>query len=139
MNFIWDDSQGYNSTLSLNPNDFDESVCIMIEFITHHCIVVPFTKIRKPKFPLWLLIIAFQRTHVKDDHIEVMLTYERITTITICTFLKEVGVGENQEGFVVSEPNTNQFQVFLNEIGFKRVPMYPRISRSKPFLGCGLC
>ncbi|KAL7618681.1 hypothetical protein Lser_V15G04364 [Lactuca serriola] len=115
---------------SLNPNDFDESVRVMIEFISIHPIHVPLTKIPNPKFPLSLLELAFKRVLVKDDCIEVTIIDDRVATVTKSTFLRAVGVDENPEGFVATEIAMDQFQAFLSEIGFKGIYKAKQFNKS---------
>lgn len=91
----------------------------MIEFISHHYIVVPLLKIPNSKFRLRLILTAFQQICIEDDHIEVMIIYERIVTSRRLIFLKRIGVAEYPEGYVASELVADQFQVFMNNIEFK--------------------
>lgn len=79
--------------------DYDEFVRIKIEFISHHPIVVPLTKIPNPNVPLRLLHNAFERMKIEDDVLEVKITNNRIVLVHKATFLRANGIAENPKGF----------------------------------------
>lgn len=64
----------------------------MIEFLSRHLISVPLSKEPKPKFPLQLLLKAFERVKFKGGVIETYLTNDKILHVTKEFFLKEFGV-----------------------------------------------
>lgn len=95
---------------SLDPMDFDEPIRVMIEFIAHHPIVLPLTKIAEPPIPLCFLHISFEHINIVDDVLETKITGDRIVHVYKSTLLKVIGVKENPPKFKVQEPTTEEFQ-----------------------------
>ena len=91
---------------------------MIIEFIAHHPIVVPLSKVPDPPIPLSLLHLAFDRINIEDGVLETCITGDQIVPIHKSTFLKVIGVAENPPNFTVQEPTTEEFQLFLNHIGY---------------------
>lgn len=89
---------------SLVPLDYNESVRIMIQFISIHPIAIPLKKIPNPNFPLRLLHRAFVRIKIEDGILEVKITTDRIVLLHKSTFLRAIGVAEDPQGFLVQEP-----------------------------------
>ena len=98
--------------------DDDESIRVMIEFISHHPISVPLTNIPGPTNPLRLLHTAVDRIKIKDRVPKVTITGNRIIPVSKQTFLRAIGIPENPKVFTVQEPSSEQFQTFLNHIGY---------------------
>lgn len=71
----------------------------MIEFISRHPIVIPLTKIPNPNFPLRLLHKSFELVNFEDEVFEVKITDNRTVHVHKATFLREIGVVENPQGF----------------------------------------
>ena len=86
---------------SLGPNDYDESIRVMIEFIAHHPIFVPLMKVPDPPIPLSLLHLAFDHIKIEDGILETHITGDRIVPIPKSTFLKVIAVVENPPNFTV--------------------------------------
>lgn len=84
---------------SLKPHDYDESVRVMIKFITRHPIAVPLTKTLNPNFLLCLSHKTFKIIKVSNDVLQCLITDDMIIPITNETFLKAIGVYPNPEGF----------------------------------------
>ena len=114
--FLMDTTQLF----SLNLEDYDESVRVMIKFIMNHPIFVPLTKVPKPPLPLHLLHTAFTRINIDDIVLETKITSDRIVPVHKSTFLRAIGVKENTKGFKVQEPTLEEFQLFLNHIGYNQ-------------------
>lgn len=66
---------------SMDPNDYDESIQVMIKFIAHHPISVPLTRILDPPIPLSLLNIAFDRIKIENDVLETRITGHNIVLV----------------------------------------------------------
>lgn len=66
---------------SLDPMDYDDSIRVMIEFISRHPISVPLTKIPDPPLPFRLLHTAFERIRIEDDILETVISDDRIVAI----------------------------------------------------------
>lgn len=81
----------------------------MIEFITHHPIVFPLTKIPDPPIPFVLLHTAFERIKIEKDVLETKITGDRIVPIQKSTFLKAIGILKNPKGFKVQEQSAEEF------------------------------
>lgn len=94
---------------SLDPNDYYESVCVMIEFIANHPLSTPLTKIQDPPTPLCLLHATFEQIKIDKDVHETKITGDRIMRVHESTFLKAIGVKENLENFKVQEPTAKEF------------------------------
>ena len=90
----------------------------MIEFIAHHLIVVPLTKIPEPPIPLRLIHTTFRCIKIVNDVLETKITCDRIVHVYKSTFLKVIGVKENPYNFKVQEPTAQESQQFLNQIGY---------------------
>lgn len=103
---------------SLDLNDYDESIRVMIEFIAHRPIVVPLTKIPDPPIPFSLLHTTFEPIKIHNGTLETKITRDRIVPIHKSTFLKAIGVAENPEDFIIQESMTEDFQSFLNHIRY---------------------
>ena len=67
---------------SLNPMDYDESIRVMIEFIAHHPISIPLTKVPETALPLHLLHTTFTRIKIDNDVLEFKITGDRICQST---------------------------------------------------------
>lgn len=105
---------------SLDPNDYDESIRVKIDFIAHLLIVVPLTKIPDPPIPVHLHHTSYKCIKIYNGILETKITWDRIIPIHQWTFLKAIGVKENPTNFTVEEPMTEQFQSFLNHIGYSQ-------------------
>lgn len=97
--------------------DYNESIHIMIEFISHHPIAIPFTKIANPKLPVCILHMTFERVKIENDVLEVEIADDQIVPLHKSTFLKAICIKENPKGFRVQEPKSEEFHSFLNQIG----------------------
>lgn len=64
----------------------------MIEFISHHPVVVPLSKIPNPTFPLSLLPKAFESFKFKYGVLEVRITDDKIIPVDNAMFLREIGL-----------------------------------------------
>ena len=100
--------------------DFDEPIRVLTEFIAHHPMSIPCTKIPEPPLPFPLLLIAFERFRIHNHVLETKITGDRIVPIHKSTFIKAIGVTENPKGFNVLEQSTEEFQQFLNHIGYNQ-------------------
>lgn len=78
----------------------------MIEFIAHHPISVPLTKILDPPIPVCLPDTPFERIKIDVDVLETKITGDRIVLIHKSTFLREISVKESPENFKFQEPAT---------------------------------
>ena len=103
---------------SLDPMDYDESIRVMIELIYRHPIAIPLTKIHNPPIPLRLLHTAFDRIMIEDGVLEIKKTGDRIVPVSKQTFLRTIRIPEDPKGFTVQEPSSEEFQTFLNHIGY---------------------
>ena len=81
--------------------DYDESIRVMIEFISHHPISIPPTKTSNPQIPLGILHTAFERIKIQDGALETKINSDRIVPISKQTFLKAIRIPENPKGFQV--------------------------------------
>lgn len=72
--------------------DYDESIQVMIEFISLHPLVVPLTKIPDPPLPLCLLHTAFERIIIEDDVLKTVISGNRIVAVHKKTFLAAIGM-----------------------------------------------
>lgn len=84
---------------SLKPHDYDESVRVMIKFITRHPIAVPLTKTLNPNFPLHLLHKASESIKLHNDVLECLIIEDKIVLVSKETFLRAIVVSLNTEGF----------------------------------------
>lgn len=75
---------------SLDPMDHDESIWVMIEFIAHHPISVPLTKILELPIPLRLLHISIDRIKIENDILETWMTSDHIVPAHKSTFCKQL-------------------------------------------------
>lgn len=98
--------------------DYDESIWVMIEFISRHPIAVPLTKIPDPPLPLRLLHTEFEKVRIENNVLETMISGEWIFTVHKKIFLDMIGMPENPKGFKVQEPSPQEFQSLLNDIGY---------------------
>lgn len=99
--------------------DYDEFIRVMIEFISWHPISIPLTKIPDPPLPIRLLHKAFERVKIDNNVLETVICSDHFVVVHKKTFLKAIGMPENPENFKVQEPNPQEFQLFLKEIGYK--------------------
>lgn len=90
----------------------------MIEFIFRHPISIPLTKIHDPPVPLRLLHTTFERMWLEDDVLEKINSGNRIILVYEKSFPATLMMRENPRGFKVSEPTTEEFQSFLNDIRY---------------------
>ena len=67
---------------SLDPNEYDESIRVMIEFTAQHPISEPLMKIPNPPIPLRLLLTAFEHIKIANDVLETELL-----DIELCMFI----------------------------------------------------
>lgn len=72
--------------------DYDEYVRIIAEFISHHPIDVPLTKIPNPDFPLRLFLKTFERVKIENGVLEVRIIDDRIMHVHKSIFLKVIGI-----------------------------------------------
>ena len=86
---------------SLDSMDYDESIRVMIDFISRHPIYVPLTKISDPPIPLCLLHTAFDIIKIEDGVLEIRITGDYIIPVSKKTFLRDIGITENPKGFTV--------------------------------------
>ena len=98
--------------------DFDKPIRVMIEFISHHAIAFPLTKIPYPPIPLRLLHTTFERIKIENAILETKITGNRIVLVCKSKFLKAIGIEENHLDFKVHERIIEEFQLFLTHIGY---------------------
>lgn len=84
-----------------------------------HPTAVPLTKILNPNFPLCMLHKDFERIKINNKVHECLITDDMIVPVTKDNFLKAIGISLNTNGFLVVEPEVEEFQEFLNQIGLK--------------------
>ena len=90
--------------------DYDESIRVMTEFISHHPIAVQLMKTPNPQLPLQILHTAFERIKIEDDVLDTKITGDMIVLVNKQTFLKAIGIPKNPKGFQVHEPTSEEFQ-----------------------------
>ncbi|CAI9268547.1 unnamed protein product [Lactuca saligna] len=93
--------------------DYDESIRIMIEFISHHPITVPLTKIPNPKLPLCIPHKEFKHIKIESNALEV-----KIVPVQQNISLKAIDIAEKPKCLWVQEPTNEEFQSFLNQIRY---------------------
>lgn len=98
---------------SLNPLDYNENLCVILEYISHHLTTIPLSKETNPKFPFRSLLKSFKIMKFKGDILETHLKDYRIVPVIKEIFLKAVWVSPNIEAFTVIEPTIKEFQDFL--------------------------
>ena len=100
--------------------DYDKYIRVMIEFIANHLNSIPLTIVPEPPRPLHHLHRAITTIKEEDDVVETKIIGDIIVPIYKSTFLKAIGVKENPIGFTVQERTAEEFQLFLNHIGYNQ-------------------
>lgn len=99
---------------SLNPLDYDDSIRIMIEFLAHHPLSNPLTKIPDPPLHLSHIHRAFNSIKLEDDVLLNFLLDDLPIPVYKATFHRAIGISPNAPGFKVLEPTAEEFHTFLN-------------------------
>lgn len=99
--------------------DNDESVRVMLEFIFHHPITIPPTKIPNPNFTVVLPLKAFEWFKIDEGVLECKITDDRIVPYYKETFLRLIGVSSNPKSFKVVKFTSKELQYFLAQIDYK--------------------
>ena len=94
--------------------DYDESIRVMNEFISHHPIAIPLTKTPNPKFLSGSFIL-----HLKGSRLKTMWSKPRSKVIALCQcqnklFSKQLGYHKTPR--ILSWKN-ERLKTFLNDIG----------------------
>lgn len=98
--------------------DYDESIRVMIKFIARQPLSVPLTNVPDPSLLIRLLHKAFERIIIEDYVLETVIFGDSIVPIHKKPFLVEIRMPENPQGFTVQEPTPQEFQSFVNVIGY---------------------
>ena len=108
-----------NSLISLNPDDYESHIRVIIEFLSKHPLSVPLTK-SPSNFPNRLLELAHDHLkYIKEtDAIKVAVTHRRYAPITKSIFLRAIAVPQNPESFTLIKPSDDDLLSFIQDVRY---------------------
>lgn len=118
--------------------DHDESIWVMIDFISHHPITIPLTNTPNPQITLQILHTAFERIKTKDNVLETKITSDCIVPFQSKHFSRPLEFQKTPRVFKCKNPHMKSSRRSSMKLGTLK-SLSLRSSRNQQFLDYGPC